>query len=129
MTTTPPVALPTIYYEMPDGGVLEWQNWNTRNPGGRIYGRYLSQREVAQLRAMRDLEYSDREIYVKFHPEVLEAPARPQERERVEIPLEMLNKEQLAWVIEKKLGLEMPSLKGMDEHDLIKLFRRVNARP
>jgi hypothetical protein len=121
--------LPTIYYEMPDGAVLEWQNWNTRHPGGRIYGRYLDEDDIAKLRAMRELSFSDREIYVRFHPEVLEPrpPAPP--AEQVSLPVEMLDRRQLAWVIERKLGLTMPSLGEMNEQDLIQLFRRLNSRP
>ncbi len=118
-----------IFYEMEDGRVLEWQNWNRKGKKKRICGRYLSDDEVIRLRAMRDLEYSDREIYVEFHPEIIEHSKSTDIRnESVEIPINMLSTEQLAWVIEEKMGVKMDSLRHMEESDLILLFQKINDR-
>jgi hypothetical protein len=41
----------------------------------------------------------------------------------------MLSKEQLVYVIEKKLGEQLPSLSAASEEDLILLFRKINSLP
>ena len=121
----------TIYYELEDGRVLEWLNWNDKARGKRIFGRYLDSDDVKQLRAMRELEYTDREIFVHFHPDIIRErkPTPVPSEEEVAIPLTMLSKEQLLFVIEKKLGEELPSLAEASEEDLITLFRKINSLP
>jgi len=121
----------TIYYELEDGRVLEWLNWNDRARGKRIFGRYLEGDDIKQLRAMRELEYTDREIFVHFHPDIIreQKPTPVPLPEEVAIPLTMLSKEQLVFVIEKKLGEKLPSLAEASEGDLITLFRRINSLP
>lgn len=121
----------TIYYELEDGRILEWLNWNDRARGKRIFGRYLDADDVKQLRAMRELEYTDREIFVHFHPDIIRErkPTPVPDEEQVAIPLTMLSKEQLVYVIEKKLGEQLPTLAQASEADLITLFRRINALP
>ena len=121
----------TIYYDLEDGRVLEWLNWNDRARGKRIFGRYLDADDIKQLRAMRELEYTDREIFVHFHPDIIRErkPTPVSDPEQVAIPLTMLSKDQLVFVIEKKLGEQLPSLAEASEADLITLFRKINALP
>ena len=82
----------TIYYDLEDGRVLEWLNWNDKARGKRIFGRYLDADDVKQLRAMRELEYTDREIFVHFHPDIVRErkPTPVPDEEQVAIPLTML---------------------------------------
>ena len=119
----------TIYYDLDDGQVLEWLNWNDRARGNRIFGRYLGEEEIKQLRALRELEYTDREIFVHFHPDIIRErkPTPVPDEQQVAIPLTMLSKEQLVYVIEKKLGEQLPSLAQASEDDLILLFRKINS--
>lgn len=121
----------TIYYELEDGRILEWLNWNDRARGKRIFGRYLDADDVKQLKAMRELDYTDREIFVHFHPDIIRErkPTPVPAEEQVAIPLTMLSKEQLVFVIEKKLGEQLPSLAQASETDLITLFRKINSLP
>jgi len=54
-----------------------------------------------------------------LNPKVLD---RIEETKTVEVPMEILDEEQLIWLIEDKIGEKMESLDKLSRRDLVKLF-------
>ena len=83
--------------------------------------RVLSPHEEALFQSMKRDGVEEATIFTHLYsPPVVPAPAQ-----EVRLPVALLTKAQLTYVIENKLGVSMPSLKKMHKVDLTMLLDRL----
>ena len=83
--------------------------------------RPMAPRQVETYQAMAQSGFIDAAIFAQlFPPDVASKPAKD-----VVVPITLLNKSQLVYLIENKLSTSLPSLMKMDKDDLMMLLGRL----
>jgi hypothetical protein len=108
-----------IYHTLKDGRIFEIRNWMQREPSDCVVGRPLKEDDKTKYYILKNLGLTDSQIFFRLNPKVLD---RIEERKTVEVPMEILDEEQLIWLIEDKIGEKMESLDKLSRRDLVKLF-------
>lgn len=91
-------------------------NWQARLHAGDVaVFRDMEADDVAALLALRDEGYDDAAIFDRLYPTPPVTPA-------VSIPVDLLTKHQLAYLIEHALNCSLPSLKRLTKSDLTALL-------
>ena len=83
--------------------------------------RPMTPREVETYQSMKQSGFVEAAIFAQLYATQPE-PAQVQD---VIVPVALLNKKQLAILIENKLSASLPSLKKMDVEDLVRLLGRL----
>lgn len=97
-------------------------NWQARSqPNDIAVMNPLSSKEVATLLSLQKEGYKDTSIFDRLFPP---GPALP-EKQKVSLPVSLLSKAQLAYVIEHKLTASLPSLRKMSKADLVSMLSRL----
>ena len=110
-----------IYHTLEDGEVVELRNW-IMEPSARdcVIVRPLGKDDRAKFHDLVDAGLTDSQIFFGLNPEM--ADLRTKEGETVEVPMNILGKKQLIWLIENRIGEKMESLDRLSKRDLVKLF-------
>ena len=97
-------------------------NWKARaSRADTVVLRALSSEEEVLFQSMRQAGLREAAIFAQLFPRpVLPAPAQD-----VRLPVALLTKMQVAYLIENWLGASMPSLMKMHKHDLMMLLARL----
>ena len=97
-------------------------NWQAR--GGRtdsVVLRPLTPREVETYQAMKQNGFVEAAVFAQLYPPQIETvPVH-----EVILPVALLNKSQLIYLIENKTNASLPSLVKMDKEDLVMLLGRL----
>ena len=97
-------------------------NWQAR--AGRtdnVVLRPMTTRDVERYRSMKADGFIEAAIFAQLYPPQFNAtPVKD-----VVLPVTLLNKSQLIYLIENKLRVCLPSLKKMDREDLVTLLGRL----
>lgn len=97
-------------------------NWQAR--GGRtdsVVLKPLTPREVATYQAMKQSGFIEPAVFAQLYPPEIETTPIKE----VVLPVALLNKAQLIYLIENKLTASLPSLVKMDQEDLVILLGRL----
>ena len=62
----------SIYHRFKDGRIVEIRNWINRDEADAVVGRWLGEEEKAQYEKMKKLRFSDREIFCKLNPDIVD---------------------------------------------------------
>ena len=108
-----------IYCIWEDGRIVEVLNWMQRKSGDCIVWRSLKEDDKRKYYTLRNLGLSDSQIFFSLNPNLFD---RIGERKTVEVPMEILDKKQLIWLLEDKIGEKMKSLDKLSKRDLVRLF-------
>jgi len=107
---------------MEDGRVFEIRNWQhlqtDRILTTTVVGRPLKGTAERKYHVLKGVGLTDSQIFFKLNPSI------PNQRQKasVEVPMEILGKEQLVWLIEQKIGERVESLDGVSRRDLVRLL-------
>lgn len=99
--------------------LMNWQARSTR--ADSVVLRALNSDEEALLLSWKQADLDEAYIFARlFPPSAEETFTR-----NVSLPITMLTKTQLSYLIENKIGVTIPSLKHMKKEDLMRLFGRL----
>jgi len=109
-----------IYHTLEDGEIVELRNW-IMEPSTRdcVIVRSLRKDDRAKFHDLANAGLTDSQIFFGLNPHMLDLRKA---RRAVEVPLEILDKKQLVWLIENRIGEKMESLDRLSKRDLVKLF-------
>ena len=97
-------------------------NWHARGTrADTVALRPMMPREVETYETMKQRGYVEAAIFAQLYPPGVE----PKPVREVVVPVVLLNKAQLVYLIEKKLSISLPSLGKMDKEDLMRLLGRL----
>ena len=97
-------------------------NWQARDSrADSVVLRALSCEEVASFLSMKQAGLREAAIFAQLYP----PPVVPVPLQDVRLPVALLTKTQLAFLIENRLGASLPSLKKMHKEDLVMLLGRL----
>ena len=100
-------------------GLMNWEARASR--ADAVVLRALSSEEVALFQSMQQEGFREAAIFAQlFPPHVAPVPAQV-----VPLPVALLTKVQLTYLIENRLGASLPSLKKMLKDDLMMLLGRL----
>jgi hypothetical protein len=113
------ISMREIYCIWEDGRIMEVLNWMQRKSGDCIVWRSLKEGDKRKYYTLRNLGLSDSQIFFSLNPNLFD---RIGERKTVKVPMEILDKKQLIWLLEDKIGEKMKSLDKLSKRDLVRLF-------
>ncbi len=94
-------------------------NWKARaSRADAVVFRALSSEEVALFQSMQREGFREAAIFAQLYPPHI-APVPAQQ---VRLPVALLTKVQLTYLIENRLGASLPSLRKMEKGDLMMLL-------
>ena len=97
-------------------------NWKARaGSTDTVVLRALSSEEAASLETMKQAGLREAAIFAQLYP----PPVVPTPAQEVRLPVALLTKMQLTYLIENQLGAALPSLKKMHKKDLVMLLARL----
>ena len=111
--------MPTRCFLQIRGRWYALMNWKARaSRADTVVFRALSSEEVALFQSMQREGFREAAIFAQLYPpQVVLAPAQ-----EVQLPVALLTKVQLTYLIENRLGASLPSLKKMGKDDLMMLL-------
>ncbi len=114
--------MPTRCFLQIRGRWYALMNWKARaSRADTVVFRALSSEEVALFQSMQREGFREAAIFAQLYPpQVVPSPAQ-----EVRLPVALLTKVQLAYLIENRLGGSLPSLKKMHKDDLMMLLDRL----
>ena len=99
--------------------LMNWRAQGTRTDA--VVLRPLSPREEETYQSLKRDGFVEAAIFAQLYPPQCE----PIALQDVIVPVALLQKVQVAYLIENKLGVTLPSLSGMDKEDLVRLLGRL----
>ncbi len=99
--------------------LVNWQAHGARTD--TVVLRPMARCDVERYQTMKQSGFVEAAIFAQLYPPHIE-PASLQD---VVLPVALLNKSQLIYLIENKLSVPLPSLKKMGKEDLVMLLGRL----
>ena len=99
--------------------LMNWRVQGTRTD--TVVLRPMTAREVETYHTMQQSGFVDAAIFAQLYPPLQE----PEPIQDVVVPISLLHEAQLAFLIENKLSISLPTLTKMDKEDLVRLFGRL----
>ena len=97
-------------------------NWRAqKDHADTVVLRPMTSREVEVYRTMKQGGFAEAAIFAQLYPPQIESAPK----QDLNVPVALLNKLQLVYLIEHKLGVSLPSLKKMEREDLVRLLGRL----
>ena len=113
-----------IYHTLEDGRIVEVRNWMMK-PRARdcVLVVPLDEDDKTQYLSLKNAGLSDSQIFFKLNPNMRDL--RREERKTVEVPMEILDEQQLIWLVEREIGQK---LRKLSRRRLVRLFLALSKK-